>query len=710
MAHRWKFFRAGGFDQVRLDAGADIAALGELDPKLWLALSCPTKGLELDPHTLELLDADKDARIRVQDVVAASKWVTSLLKNPDELTKAVPALPLASIDDKSEEGRRIIASAKEILRSLGKADAVEIVPADIKDTVAIFSKTLFNGDGIVPAEAGEAEVAAAIKDIIACLGPDKDASGLDGVSKAKVDRFFTEAASYVTWWKKAESDPEILPLLDRTQAAFAAWDAIRQRVDDYFVRCALAATDPRAAAALHPPDSVYAALATAEPALLPGLLEKLPLARIEPSRPLPLDEGVNPAWAAAAAALKEKCVLPILGERHALTKEEWSALSQRFFAHRAWLDTKPAQSVEKLGIARLKDLTEGGAKQAIEALIAKDAAFEPHAKAIASVDKIAHLYRDLHGFLNNFVAFRDFYTKRAKAIFQAGTLFLDGRGCELTIRVEDAAKHAALAGHSMMCLAYCDCVRKGGTEKLTIAAAFTGGDSDFLIAGRNGVFYDRKGQEWDATITKLIEQPISIRQAFWQPYKRVARFVSEQVEKFGGTRDKESTEKLTAGLGTIGQPDPKAEPGKAAPAAFDVAKFAGIFAAIGLAVGAIGTAMAAVFTGFVSLAWWQMPLAIVGVLIAISGPSLLLAANKLRRRNLGPLLDANGWAINARAMINIPFGGSLTQLATLPPGSERSLKDPYAEKRRPWLVYAVMLIVVAAAVAWAYMTGLIQLP
>ncbi|HXP30224.1 MAG TPA: hypothetical protein VN832_03980 [Stellaceae bacterium] len=29
--HVWRFFRAGGFDQVRLDSGDDIAALATLD-------------------------------------------------------------------------------------------------------------------------------------------------------------------------------------------------------------------------------------------------------------------------------------------------------------------------------------------------------------------------------------------------------------------------------------------------------------------------------------------------------------------------------------------------------------------------------------------------------------------------------------------------------------------------------------------------------
>ena len=88
MAHSWRFFLAGGFDQVRLDSGADIAALGELDPKLWLALACPAKGLELDAHTLALLDTDADGRIRVPEAIAAAKWACAMLKNPDVLMKA----------------------------------------------------------------------------------------------------------------------------------------------------------------------------------------------------------------------------------------------------------------------------------------------------------------------------------------------------------------------------------------------------------------------------------------------------------------------------------------------------------------------------------------------------------------------------------------------------------------------------------------------
>lgn len=140
------------------------------------------------------------------------------------------------------------------------------------------------------------------------------------------------------------------------------------------------------------------------------------------------------------------------------------------------------------------------------------------------------------------------------------------------------------------------------------------------------------------------------------------------------------------------------------PAPFDVARFAGIFAAIGLALGSIGAAAAAIMTGFLALSVWQMPLAIVGGMLLVSGPSVLLAAMKLRHRNLGPLLDASGWAINTRARINIPFGGSLTAVAKLPAGAERALSDPYADKKRPWGLYVAALLALGAGY-WLYDHG-----
>ncbi len=706
--HRWRFFRSGGFDQVRLETGDDLISLDQLDQKLWVALSCPVKGLEFDGKTLELIDGDGDGRIRVPDIIGAVKWAGCLLKNPDALTKGLSELPLSIINDGLPEGAGLIKSAREILANLGKPEAEAISVEDADDTAKIFSLARFNGDGLVPADsADDPAVQRVITEIIDCLGPETDRSGKPAVSQAKVDQFFADAKAYSEWHRTAEGDSAILPLGEATASAAQALAAVREKVDDYFTRCRLARYDARALPALNRQETEYVAIAQKD--LTPAIKEVagFPLAQIGLDKPLPLLEGVNPAWSGPMAAFSTEVVGPLLGDKTALTEAEWAVLVSKFAAYAAWSAGKAGSAVEKLGLPRIREILESRAAEAVSELIVRDKALEAEFDHIASVNRLVRYHRDLFRLLNNFVSFSDFYNGRSKAVFQAGTLYLDGRSCDLCVRVEDVGKHATLAMLSRTYLAYCDCTRRGGTEKMTIAAAFTGGDSDYLMLGRNGVFYDRKGQDWDATIVRVIEHPISIRQAFWSPYKRIGRMINDQISKFATARDKAVTDKAGAGIAEAGQ---KAEAGKAPaapPPPFDVAKFAGIFAAIGLALGAIGTAIAAVVTGFMSLAWWKMPIAIAGLLLIISGPSMIIAWLKLRQRTIGPILDANGWAINSRVRINIPFGGSLTKLAALPEGAVRSLEDPYAEKKSPWPKVIVLLIVIAAVLFFLNGRGLL---
>ena len=192
--HTWKFFRAGGFDQVKLETGADLMALDQLDQKLWVALACPTTGLEFDKTTLALIDTDKDGRVRAPELIAAAKWAGDCLKNPDDLVKGSPSLPLTAINDATPEGKQLLASAKQILVNLGKKDASAITVADTAKVTKKFVNTVFNGDGIIIAESATDDATkAVINDIVACLGADTDRSGKPGIDQAKADQFFAEA-------------------------------------------------------------------------------------------------------------------------------------------------------------------------------------------------------------------------------------------------------------------------------------------------------------------------------------------------------------------------------------------------------------------------------------------------------------------------------------------------------------------------------------
>ncbi len=695
--HQWRFARVGGFDQVRLETGADLMALDQLDQKLWASLACPADGLELDSKTLELIDSDGDGRIRVPEILAAVKWVGSVLKNADDLTKRTDALPLSAIDESTPEGRQLLASAKQILLNLGKPDAAVVTTEDTADTVKIFARTKFNGDGIVPVEAADDDpLKNVIKDVMECMGSELDRSGEPGITQEKTDRFFAELQDYSDWWSKAEGDAaSILVFGDATSEAAEVFKAVRTKVDDYFTRCRLAEFDSGAVGPLNPSPEEYQAMARKELAATAEEISALPLATVEVGKPLPLEEGINPAWSQGISSLRKAVVKPMFGDKAVLDAGEWALISAKFAAFESWFDSKKGAAVEKLGLNRVREILALNVKESLTALIAQDKALEQEANAIASVDKLVRYHRDLFTLLNNFVSFQDFYSPGTQAIFQTGSLYIDGRSSDLCIKVDDIAKHSAMASLSQTYMAYCECRRNGNAEKVSIAAALTDGDAGNLMVGRNGVFYDRKGNDWDATIVKLIEHPISIREAFWSPYRQIAKMIRDQIEKMAGAHQKQVTDAASAGVSGAAA---KAEAGKpAAEPPFDVGKFAGIFAAIGLAIGAIGTAIAAVLTGFLSLSWWQMPLAIAGLMLLISGPSMVITYFKLRKRNLAPILDANGWAVNARAIVNIPFGKTLTALARLPEGAQSSLVDPFAEKERPWKLYLFLAAVAAAA-------------
>ncbi|MDG3065737.1 hypothetical protein ACFQ4M_06450 [Thauera mechernichensis] len=699
--YQWRFFRSGGFDQVRIETADDLRHLGELDQKLWSVLACPTSGLEFDTRTLQLLDADGDGRIRAPEIVAAVRWVCAVLKEPEVLFRAPAALPLAAIDGEHPEGARLLATARKVLAYVDKSDAESISVEDLADTTRLFAPDHFNGDGVVPAGlTTDAGVVKAIGHIIDCFGAVDDRSGTPGVDAGKVETFFAAAQAVSDWQALAEADPaRILPLGAGTAAAAAVFDAVADKVGDFFTRCRLAAFDARAADALNPADSVYQGLAEQVLAAGSDGVAALPLARVEPGRALPLAAGLNPAWEARIAALREQVVAPILGDRDALSQAEWQDLAARFAAWRDWQAAQPASPVVAIPVDELRALLGGSVQADLLALIEQDLRAETAAAQVDALERLVRYQRDLVTLLRNFVTLSDFYGAQAKAIFQAGTLYLDQRSCDLCLRVADMGRHSALAPLSGTYLVYCNCARQGEAP-MTIVAAMTGGDADeMMVPGRNGVFYDRQGRDWNASVVQVVEAPISVRQAFWSPYKRVARMIGEQIQKFAASRDKAVEERAAAGVADAGA---KVEAPAAAPAApaqaFDIAKFAGIFAAIGLALGALGTALAAVVSGFLSLPAWQMPLVVVGIVLLISGPSMLMAWLKLRQRNLGPLLDANGWAVNTRARINIPFGAALTGVAALPPGAARSLSDPYAEKQRPWGTWMFLLLVIAIAI------------
>ncbi len=694
--HTFQFFRAGGIDQVHFATGADLVHLNELDHTLWAALACPTKGLSIDARTLELIDTDGDGRIRSRELSAAAAWVGAVLAPGawDRLLAGDDGLSLASLAT-TGDGPRLATAARSALEVVGKKGAPLITVADAVAATRAFDARPFNGDGVVPAASAPEEATRALAgEVITCTGGSTDRSGAKGFTADQVTAFFTAVGEHAAWL--AQADASVMVVGDQTSAARAALEAVRTKIDDFFARCALAAFDPRATSALNRDEKDFAAIAQGSLTMGANEIAALPLARIEgPTLPLSTSR-LNPAWAARMKDFVKLVIEPLAGGVDQLTPGGWTSLQAQFAAWDAWQSRCRGALVASLGAARVTALARAEARAPLDALLALEAEQAPIASSLLEVEKLARLARDLHRLALNFVNFRDFYARgKALASFQVGTLYLDQRACELCLRVDDVAKHATMAPLARAYLAYCEVNRPASGEKMTIVAAFTAGDSDNLMVGRNGLFVDRQGRDWDATITRLVENPISVRQAFFSPYKKLLRFVEEQVAKRATDADQAATESLKTGATAVGK---TAETGAAPPEPkkLDI----GVVAALGVAVGGITAAMGALLQSFFGLGLY-MPLGVVGLLLLISGPSMVIAWLKLRQRNIGPLLDASGWAVNANVRLNLPLGASLTHVAALPSGATLDTRDPFEERGRPWRVYVTLAVLLSLGAAWS---------
>ena len=681
-SYPWKFASVGGTVRVNIQSGEDIRHLGELDRKLWTVLSCPTSGLEFDETTLKLIDVDKDGKIRVDEVIKTAQWLTRILKNADDLLKENDSLPLDGFNTEDPDGARLQASARQILKNLQlEKDSISL--EDTADNVKIFAQTQFNGDGIITPASAPDEATAKLIETIAGIASAIDRSGVPGITAEHVEAFYAACADFQAWMAAGTKD--VFPYGDKTADTLAAVNAIKDKVADYFMRCKLIGFDAASAEAV---DVSVAKIAAIEGNLAAATdqIALQPLAKPAADGKLVL-KAVNPAWKGAIDA-----VVSLVGiKNETLDEAEWAAILGTFAPYVAWMDAKKGAEVEALGLECVNAILKEDKKAALLELLEKDKAEEANALSIEEVDKVLRLNKHFYRFLNNYVVLADFYNPERKAIFQAGRLYIDQRSTDLCVKVAGPAPE--ISSLSGMYILYCACTSEKLGKSFNIAAVLTDGDVDGLREGKNAVFYDRDGNDYTAKVVAIVDNPISIRQAFWTPYRKLARMINDRIDKKAAEKNEKSMSGLTSAADT-------ATEGKAPAVPFDIGKFAGIFAAIGMAVGLVGAALAGIVSALKGITFWQILLILGVLMLLISGPSMFIAWRKIRRRDLGPVLNANGWAINAAALVRAKFGKTLTSLAQFP---KLTAVDPEARKKanvRKFWGWFCGLVVVACVALW----------
>lgn len=692
-SHQWQYSQNGGLIQVQISTIDDVFNLKNLDPKQWTALSCPVKGLEFNEETLQILDSDKNGRVRVPEILEAIEYIKKYFKRPEVIMNPGDTIPLAALGEEPFPcGHSPLDSAKAVLDILKKEEAFEISLDDININDKLFSPGVINGDGVLPPECvKEDEIAAVVKDIIECTGGTDDISGVKGINREQFEEFFALIRSIKEWRETAvNDDPKIFFLKEQTDSAATSFMKLRDKINDYYLRCSLINYDSAAQEILKTQTD---AMFLDENGELQDMehLAKLPLARCNANEPLPLTYNINPAWAKELEEFNKNVIIPVYNkEIGSLTENHWRKIEALFEPYVNWIKAMPQNAASGIGLDRIVEILSSDVEAKISEYLTLEEAHPPIALATVDLKKMLLLRRDFITLLHNYVNFDDLYRLDKAAIFQAGTLFIDGRSCDLCFRVLDSNKHGVMAALSQCFLVYCDCTKSGTGEKMQIAALISNGSTDNLIVGRNGIFYDRNGDDWDATIVKIIDNPVSIKQAFWSPYKKLMRMIQEKIASKASAAEGKVLDNMNKAV-----ENPKETGANAAKEKFNV----GSIAAISIAITGIASLISQIVKALFGLKL-MLPVGILGLMLLISLPSVIIAWRKLRQRNIGPILDASGWAINGTVKITTALGSSLTSLPKRPMTAYLSKNDAYAEKKFPIkrVIFAVVLIAIIAGV------------
>ena len=347
----------------------------------------------------------------------------------------------------------------------------------------------------------------------------------------------------------------------------------------------------------------------------------MPLVTEAPDVTLPLRDHLNPKHLEAIMAFADACVKPVLGDGvTSIDRIGWKKVKAAFAPYRAWVAAKPVMNAGKLG-----DLVDE--------------------------ERVLRYKLHLLEFLENFVSMRRLYAADESATFQMGTLRIDGKEMSLCFHVASEAAHSALSGKSNCCVLYLKLTRPSEKAERSVCAVVTAGAVAQLYVGRNGVFFDRDGKDWDAVVTKVVENQVSLAEAFWAPWRKLGEGVASTVKKFLGA-------KQSAAQATV---DASAQSTQAGGAAM-----ASSVAAIGIGIGMVTAAAASLMAVVSGMNAKEVAISIVALVLVVSLPSMILTWFKLRKRDLGAILNAGGWAVNRPMYFSMKRARAFTKCAPNP--------------------------------------------
>jgi hypothetical protein len=703
MARPLVYRRYGGSLQVSIPSFEVLVEAVRIPETQWLATACPLEGLNCDRSFLTFVDTDRNGRIRVVEVRAAVEHAARLLESYQGADAASEVLELDAL---SEEGVKLRDVAGILLETLKVGERTRISLEQVRASEKALREAGQNGDGIVAPAFLPVRLRPLAEKLMACFPEVKNRAGQAGVDLPMLQRVREERSALLAHLVGKES---VLVWGERSVEHARRIQEVRPLLDTYFLQCRLVAAQPEAVAGLKlETGRVQGSLGDTQ--ALARAVSELPIAPPEPGGALHWSRLYRGPAFEKLEAFRRDVAVPLTADMATLGDTAWRELSAKAEAILAWwarLDASPLRGL----VDALPDIPESDL-DALEAACRADLLLKDKLDAVVELERLILYQRWLLTFANNFISMPDLYQTKRRALVEKGTLILGGRRYRLAVLVTNRAAHSALTSQGTTCTLYVQVMAREGAESYEVAVPVTRGRSAYLTVGKRGVFYDVEGREFDAVVTQVLHQPVSLWEAMTMPFERIGRFISTKIEGMAAAGEKSLDAELEKGL--VPHPVPPVPGAPAAPApAAPVGGPGGFIAALGITFAAVGSSLAFIVTQAKSLTLFDIVSAAIIVAALVMVPSGLLGWLKLRTRNLALLLEGSGWALNDRLMITSDLAALITRKPRLPRNATvdrtdvlrsvlvRVREDDEAERGSPggWLLLVVVLLFV---VLWQF--------
>ncbi|PIE32980.1 hypothetical protein CSA56_13705 [candidate division KSB3 bacterium] len=677
---KWFHFEHYGKSYHLIIETADaLEQIIELDEAHWVATTAPISTINADPEFLALLDSDCDGQIRSEEVKQAIIWTLELLKDRTGIRPGNKTLEPSVVSTDVKEGRWITATIKKMYRRETISDNSPIT----LDTVRQLEKAEEEGGidtaGVVlPAAAEDKQRREFLEDILATVGGSPHPSGAQGVTNDHLDQFLKEIHEYAAWKAQTELSDEqfvspIMPFGGKTPELYRLFSGVREKLEQFFILCDAIQVSPILTEQLRQKKaSLLNDLDLADSEAITEFLVETPIAWPTTESVLNFEETVNPYYADELKLFREN-VLPLVLDEIPVTLSsiQWKLVKECFLAYQQWLESKPQVCVDCVSDERIRRyLSDETLIKGVRRLIQESYKTAFVLDNLRLVEKLILFQANLIPFVNSFVSFPHLYDPNSRALFEMGTLIMDGRHFTLSVKVPNRERHVTFSTASNMFVLYVEICEKEGVPLYEIAVPVTSGVRGNLLVNKRGIFQDSYGRNLHAKVVQIVENPISFLEAFSAPFTRLGRAITTKLDEISSKAEQNLQAFNTETMTNVSTELKKIEGETIAAAQRARQSTGGLLAGGSIAIAALSSSFAFITKTFSGLSWGVI---VGGVLIGIAAvmlPTSVVAYVKLSKRDLSCILEGAGWGLNGRMRLTHKQAVTFTLTPPYPPNSK----------------------------------------